>query len=71
MRAGEDRDEVPLEGLYGPFGFLCPFVVRGNALVGDMQSAEVKLQSLGSLVVKYLELDGMPEVDEPCVATPQ
>ncbi len=37
VRAGEDRNEMPLERLYGAFGFVCPFVVRGNALVGDME----------------------------------
>jgi hypothetical protein len=58
---------MPLESLYGAFGFVCPFVVRGNALVGDMRRSKIKLQSLGSLVVEYLELDGMPEVGEPCV----
>ncbi len=38
MRTGEyrDEDEVPLEGLYGAFGFVWPFVERGNTLVSDM-----------------------------------
>jgi hypothetical protein len=57
VSAGEDRDEMPLESLYGAFGLVCPFVVRGNALVGDMLRSKMKLQSLGSLVVEYLELD--------------
>ncbi len=57
VRAGEDRDEMPLERLYGAFGFVRPFVVRGNALVGDVRRSKMKLQCLGSLVVEYLELD--------------
>ena len=60
-------DRVPLEGLYGAFGFVWPFVVRGNTLVGDMGCSKMKLQSFGSLVVEDLESNVVSEVGEPCV----
>ncbi len=41
VRASEDCEEVPLEGLYGAFSFVGPFVVWGNALVGDVGCSEV------------------------------
>ena len=41
VRASEDCDKVPLKGLYGAFSFVGPFVVWGNALVGDVGCAEV------------------------------
>jgi hypothetical protein len=67
VRAGEYCNEVPLESLYDAFGFVCPFVVRGNTLVGDMGRSKMQLQSFGSLVVEDLEPDVVSEVGEPCV----
>jgi hypothetical protein len=67
VRTGEYCDRVPLEGLYGAFGFVWPFVVRGNTLVGDMGCSKMKLQSFGSLVVEDLEPDAVSEVGKPCV----
>jgi hypothetical protein len=67
VRAGEDRDEVPLESLDGSFGFVCPLVVRGNALVVDVRCSKMQLQSFGSLVFEDLEPDVVPKVGETCV----
>ncbi len=41
VSAGEDRDEVPLEGLYCAFGFVGPFVEGWNTLVSDIGSSKV------------------------------
>ncbi len=43
MSAGEYSYEVPFEGLYCPFCFVGPFVIRGDALVFDIAGSEVQL----------------------------
>ncbi len=67
VRAGEDRNEMPLESLNGSFGFVRPLVVRGDALVVDVCCSKMQLQPFGSLDVEDLEPDMVPEVGEPCV----
>ncbi len=41
VRAGEYCDEMPFESLDGAFGFVGPFVVRGDALVRDACRAKM------------------------------
>ncbi len=41
VSAGENRDEVPLEGLYCAFCFVHPFVEGGNTLVSGVRRSKV------------------------------
>ncbi len=41
MSAGDNRDEVPIEGLYCAFCLVRPFVEGGNTLVSDVRRSKV------------------------------
>jgi hypothetical protein len=54
---GKDGNEVPFEGLYGPFRLVRSFGVRWHELVLDVLGDEVLTQAFTSIVVHDLKLD--------------
>ena len=68
VRAGQDCDEVTLEGLYRPFCFVRSFCKRWYEFVFDVRRYEVLPQAFRCLVIQDLELNKVSELGEPLVS---
>ena len=58
--AGKAGNEVTLEGVDGPFGWVCLMVVGRDELEVDIFFREKSFEGGGAFVVAYLDLGAIP-----------
>ena len=62
--AGDARNQVVLEGLYGALGVVCLVQVGGYKLRRDSLAADIILKAGWTFIVKHLELGENYPIDE-------
>ncbi len=68
VSAGQDCDEVALEGLYRPLRLVGSFCKRRDEFIFDVCCYEVLPQAFRCFVVHDLELDEVSKLREPLVS---